>query len=153
MRWEKEKGIYLLNRHLTRLSIASHFWGIQFDEELIRKKLALACEKFKGNGGKIRLLVDFYGKIEIQCFEMNLGESKPVNVVFAKEAVDDNSPFLYHKTTKRDIYERAKEGMDHHPEAQDVILWNSRGEVTETTIANIGNEGNEGYSFLISSSD
>ena len=41
---------------------------------------------------------------------------------------------LYHKTTRRDRYE---DHLSRHPEADDVVLVNEAGEVTETTIANI----------------
>ena len=40
--------------------------------------------------------------------------------------------FLYHKTTNRAIYDRARKGG-----ADDVCLWNEDGEITESTIANI----------------
>ncbi|MEM7094891.1 MAG: aminotransferase class IV [Actinomycetota bacterium] len=41
---------------------------------------------------------------------------------------------LYFKTTARDRYDAAKARFPHAP---DVILWNERGEVTETTIGNL----------------
>ena len=47
---------------------------------------------------------------------------------------DIADPFLRHKTTHRDIYERALKTAG---EADDVILWNRRGEITESTIANV----------------
>jgi para-aminobenzoate synthetase/4-amino-4-deoxychorismate lyase len=48
--------------------------------------------------------------------------------------VDAASPWLQHKTTRRDPYvSRALR----HPEADDVVLVNGRGELTETTIANL----------------
>jgi len=42
--------------------------------------------------------------------------------------------FLYHKTTARAVYDRARASR---PDCDDVILWNARGEITETTTANI----------------
>ncbi len=50
------------------------------------------------------------------------------------EPVDSKDVFLYHKTTHREVYEKAKGGMS---DCDDVVLYNERGEVTETTIANI----------------
>ncbi len=41
---------------------------------------------------------------------------------------------LFHKTTRRGPYERRRAA---HPEAEDVLLVNARGEVTESTIANL----------------
>ncbi|MBU4460385.1 MAG: aminotransferase class IV, partial [Verrucomicrobia bacterium] len=42
--------------------------------------------------------------------------------------------FLRHKTTRRNVYDRARAA---HPGFDDVLLWNERGEITETTVANI----------------
>jgi para-aminobenzoate synthetase/4-amino-4-deoxychorismate lyase len=40
--------------------------------------------------------------------------------------------FLFHKTTRRAVYDSAR-----LPDCDDVILWNPKGEVTEATIANV----------------
>jgi para-aminobenzoate synthetase/4-amino-4-deoxychorismate lyase len=48
--------------------------------------------------------------------------------------VDVADPFLYHKTTHRMVYERARE---QRPGYDDVLLWSADGWVTESTIANL----------------
>jgi para-aminobenzoate synthetase/4-amino-4-deoxychorismate lyase len=48
--------------------------------------------------------------------------------------VDDTHRFLYHKTTHRMVYEQARAAC---PGCDDVLLWNKKGELTESTIANI----------------
>jgi para-aminobenzoate synthetase/4-amino-4-deoxychorismate lyase len=48
--------------------------------------------------------------------------------------VDSSDPFLYHKTTNRTVYEAARAGC---PGFDDVLLFNERGEITESTIANV----------------
>ncbi len=55
-------------------------------------------------------------------------------LVLAKCPVDSGDVFLYHKTTNRAVYEKAKADF---PEADDVLLFNERGEVTESCIANV----------------
>jgi branched-subunit amino acid aminotransferase/4-amino-4-deoxychorismate lyase len=42
--------------------------------------------------------------------------------------------FLFYRTTNRTVYEKARASR---PECDDVVLWNPRGEITETTTANI----------------
>ena len=59
---------------------------------------------------------------------------RPVRLALAPEPVDDGDAFLYHKTTRRGVYERARA---ERPGADDVVLWNARGEITETCVANI----------------
>jgi para-aminobenzoate synthetase/4-amino-4-deoxychorismate lyase len=48
--------------------------------------------------------------------------------------VDVSDPFLYHKTTNRRVYDDARAAC---PGFDDVILWNAKGEVTESCIANV----------------
>jgi para-aminobenzoate synthetase / 4-amino-4-deoxychorismate lyase len=50
------------------------------------------------------------------------------------DPVDSADPMLYHKTTERSGYERR---LAAHPGADDVLLVNERGELTESTIANL----------------
>ncbi|MCK5528713.1 MAG: aminotransferase class IV, partial [Kiritimatiellae bacterium] len=59
---------------------------------------------------------------------------EPWKVTFAKEPIDVGDVFLYHKTTRRALYEQAKDAA---PGFDDVLLWNAKSEVTESTIANI----------------
>jgi para-aminobenzoate synthetase/4-amino-4-deoxychorismate lyase len=48
--------------------------------------------------------------------------------------VDTRDPFLYHKTTHRAAYDRARAMA---AECDDVILWNPMREITESCIANV----------------
>ena len=52
----------------------------------------------------------------------------------AQRAVQSNDVFLGHKTTNRLVYEMSREQLNGR---DDVILWNERGELTETTICNL----------------
>ncbi|MDB4949162.1 MAG: para-aminobenzoate synthase, subunit [Gemmatimonadetes bacterium] len=61
-------------------------------------------------------------------------EPPPVRVAFSTDAVDSRDALLYHKTTRREPYERRAAAR---PDCGDVLLVNERGEVTESTIANI----------------
>ena len=57
-----------------------------------------------------------------------------MHAALAAEPVDPHDVFLFHKTTRRAIYEHARASR---PDAEAVILWNSLGEVTEGTDFNI----------------
>jgi len=57
-----------------------------------------------------------------------------MRVKFAATPIDSNNPFLYHKTTHRKVYDDALASVS---DCDDVLLWNERGEITESTIANI----------------
>jgi para-aminobenzoate synthetase/4-amino-4-deoxychorismate lyase len=55
-------------------------------------------------------------------------------IVLAAGAVDSRDVFLFHKTTCRGVYDAARAAF---PGADDVILWNERGELTESCFANV----------------
>jgi para-aminobenzoate synthetase/4-amino-4-deoxychorismate lyase len=57
-----------------------------------------------------------------------------VRLGIAAAPIATDSPFLYHKTTSRAAYDDARASC---PGCDDVVLWNPRREVTESTIANI----------------
>jgi para-aminobenzoate synthetase/4-amino-4-deoxychorismate lyase len=75
------------------------------------------------------------GKVRIESAPIH---PQPVDRLWqlglAVEPIDSKNLFLYHKTTYRDIYNSAKSCSE---PVDDVLLWNERGEVTETKIGNI----------------
>jgi para-aminobenzoate synthetase/4-amino-4-deoxychorismate lyase len=55
-------------------------------------------------------------------------------VGLAARPVDPCCVWLYHKTTRREAYDEA---LASRPDCDDVLLWNDRGEVTESSTANV----------------
>jgi para-aminobenzoate synthetase/4-amino-4-deoxychorismate lyase len=58
-------------------------------------------------------------------------------VTLAESPIDRGDIFMYHKTTRRHVYEDA---VAMSPESDDVLLFNEAGQITESTIANIALE-------------
>jgi branched-subunit amino acid aminotransferase/4-amino-4-deoxychorismate lyase len=79
------------------------------------------------------LLLSRDGSFDLQTLELPEATGS-VKLAIAKEPVDSGDVFLYHKTTNRAVYEKAKADF---PAADDVLLYNERGEVTESCIANV----------------
>jgi para-aminobenzoate synthetase / 4-amino-4-deoxychorismate lyase len=83
-------------------------------------------------------LVDRRGEAEMHAEELAADEmTLPLRVRIATAPVDRSDRFLYHKTTCRRVYEAALAAC---PGADDVILFNGEGEVTESARANIAVE-------------
>jgi len=147
MLWEPGAGIFLLDEHLQRLAKSAAYFDVPLDQyEVLQalKEKVHPCESMKF---RVRLLVDRNGTFEVQAVPEEKGRERPpgalraarrsvpvVLVALAKDPIDSQDIFLFHKTTHRTVYESAKAGF---PEVDDVILWNERGEVTEGTIANL----------------
>jgi len=132
MRWTRGEGIFLLEEHLRRLEGSATYFGFAFDPQALRVGLDREVSTAEGAGGVLRLTVDRSGGWSVTHRPMP--ETSPCRVVLAAAAVDARDPFLFHKTTRREVYDRAKALV---AGADDVLLWNEDGEVTESTIANL----------------
>ena len=75
--------------------------------------------------------------MSVQAQALAESAAKPLRVAFARAPVDDTDRFLYHKTTNRGVYEAARAAC---PGFDDVLLFNGKGEITESTIANVAVE-------------
>lgn len=131
--WTPGERYFLLDRHLRRLGESAEYFGYAVDMERVRRLLLERAEGFERTAQRVRLLVDETGEccIESRRFE---GSGAPPRVCLAKTPVSSGDVFLYHKTTHREVY---KEKLAQRSGYDDVLLWNERGEVTETCIANV----------------
>ncbi|MEW6746875.1 MAG: aminodeoxychorismate synthase component I [Planctomycetota bacterium] len=135
MRYEPTCGIALLDRHLQRLGDSALYFGHAFERATVAAHLEREAQAWN-EPLRIRLVLDRQGRIEIETAP--LGAERPIRTVrLAQHRVNSRDPFLYHKTTHRRIYEEA---FAERGEADDVLLVNERGEVTESTIANVALE-------------
>jgi len=129
-------GITLLDRHLARLTSSAERFGFDLDLDEVRRRL----ESIEARSPqRVRLVVGPDGSVSIATVPINpiIGEAWRVPVdrlADGSAPVDSNDLFLRHKTTLRTVYDKARA---RHPHAPDVILWNERGELTETTIGNL----------------
>ena len=80
------------------------------------------------------MLVGRNGRVHTEAFPLGEPRIAPVAVKFGSRAIDDHDPLVFHKTTARSRYDVE---LERCRPCDDVILWNSRGEVTESTVANI----------------
>lgn len=123
-------GIAYLDEHIERLSRSATELGFKLDVAQLKNKL----DSIAGGCQRVRLLLRKDGEITIELFDFPSQDEPLRRVAFSKEPVDPENPMLYHKTTHREIYNNAKASV---PDVDDVILWNNRSEVTESTIANV----------------
>jgi para-aminobenzoate synthetase / 4-amino-4-deoxychorismate lyase len=137
LKWTPEEGYALLERHLSRLMDSAEYFDVPVHVANIRKALVEAAQGFHGTAQRIRLLVDHSANIRVEAKPLDLSPQPAMRLALAGEPVDSNNRFLYHKTTHRDHYDAARASR---PGFDDVVLWNERGEVCETTIANLAIE-------------
>ena len=88
-----------------------------------------------GGTHRVRLRVDRQGRVAVESTPLPAeGSSAAWRLRPAERPVDRRNVFLYHKTTCRTVYPAVcPAGGD----CDDFVLWNNRGQATETTIANL----------------
>jgi para-aminobenzoate synthetase / 4-amino-4-deoxychorismate lyase len=134
LRHEPGTGYRRLDEHLTRLQGSAAYFGFAYDEDEVRRALDAAALVVRDRPAKVRLTLNRRGRIETTAVPI-VGAPQPVRLaVDATAPVDPADVLLFHKTTLRARYDDAKA---RHPDADDVVLVNTLGSVTETTVANL----------------
>lgn len=137
--WQPNQGYFLRDYHLKRLQDSAEYFGYPLNLADVQAALTQAVSEARSAEQpeelKVRLRVDAQGNI---CTEAtpwhNQVQAQPLKARLAATPIDQRSPFLYHKTTERRVYEQARAAA---PDVDEVILWNSWGEVCEGCISNI----------------
>jgi para-aminobenzoate synthetase / 4-amino-4-deoxychorismate lyase len=129
------EGWLLLEAHLARMQQSAEFFGFHCDLAAIRRQME---QTVAGLGSpapdqKVRLLLHRDGIVECQAAPLT-PVALPLRVQIAPLPVPSGSPFLRYKTTHRPDYEAAQAAC---PAAQDVLLWDAAGRLTESCLANI----------------
>ncbi|MCU1606397.1 MAG: pab, partial [Modestobacter sp.] len=126
-------GFRNLDRHLARLAASAAYFGFPCDLDRARTALESAVEH-RPEPARVRLRLDRSGSVAVDVGPHPALSGRPVGLALDRRPIDSTSVWHLHKTTRREAYvSRAAR----HPEVDDVLLVNERGEVTESCIANL----------------
>ena len=149
MLYDPKTGYLYLDDHLDRLSASAAYLGRPCDISRLRMELDEFSETFTTNCcQRVRLLVSDSGEPLLEAQEcevpqsLTLGEARQSAaranglIDFASEPTDSSSPWLFHKTTRRELYNKSwdqarSEGL------LDLVFCNEKGEITEGAVSNI----------------
>ena len=135
MKWDTDSGVFLEEYHFNRLKDSASYFDFKLCDVRVKEIIDETIRNISNNLCVIRLFVNAKGGIRIETSEVPVFiKNQKYTVSLAKNPVQSENIFLYHKTTQREVYENA-EGENLH--SDDVILWNEEGNLTESTIANI----------------
>ena len=133
-----EQGTYtLLERHLDRLDESARYFDVPIALPAVRAALAEHRDQWPQHSRRVRLLVAQDGALTIESTPLTTQPAEQLPVALATTPISRHDRWLFHKTTRRDVYERQRQQQ---PEVFDVLLWNEEGELTEFTIGNLGIE-------------
>jgi para-aminobenzoate synthetase/4-amino-4-deoxychorismate lyase len=138
LRWDpvgepgREGGYFLLEEHLRRLEQSAAYFQFDYSAPSARDVLFEFSKALPPMPHRVRFLIDRNGACECHSSPLAVDDAGRVRLELAPAPVDPASVFLYHKTTVRDVYDAAMAACH----ADDVLLYNTHGELTETCIAN-----------------
>ncbi len=132
---ENDRGYFLLERHLRRLAESAEYFDFALDPAEVRRRLDDLAAGLTHGTHRVRLRVDRQGRVAVESTPLPAEVSSAAwRLRPAERPVDRRNVFLYHKTTCRTVYPAVcPAGGD----CDDFVLWNDRGQATETTIANL----------------
>ena len=132
--WTPGEGFFLREKHIERMLDSAHYFEFPISREKLEAYLDCASSTFD-SPQRVRLLLDRSGVLEFEATPFQPAENPPaLKVRLASKPIDSNDIFLFHKTTRREVYDSALKGPRGF---DDVLLYNERGELTEFTIGNL----------------
>jgi para-aminobenzoate synthetase / 4-amino-4-deoxychorismate lyase len=119
--------------HVQRITESAAYFGFADPGRGALEQLELARELHPAGEWRLRLQAEASGTVSAAVAPLDpLPDDRPV--CLSRVPVDAADPFLFHKTTRRELYEaRSAE----HPGCFDVLLVNGAGELTEFTVGNL----------------
>ncbi len=131
---DADGGVHNLRRHLARLRSSAAYFGMPppIDAEIDIAKAVSGLSI----PARVRLIFHLDGTIQVETSTLEKEELQPdpLKLCVDHKPVISSDVGLFHKTTDRRRYE---DRAGRHRQADDVVLVNERGEVTETTRANL----------------
>ncbi len=146
--WHPEEGYWLLENHLKRLEKSAAFFLFECDRKDIEGKLLERSSGFIREYNRVRLTLEKDGTFAIEVIACNGPRhlqlpglsmddySRLAKIAISSESVEKNNVWVYHKTTKRGLYNREYQNAQKHG-FFDVIFSNEENEITEGCISNI----------------
>lgn len=132
-----DDGYPLLRYHMRRITESAEYFDYPCDPEGLGLALAAASRGFvRGTRYRMRLVLDRRGRPSVESAAIEERAERLPRVALSAVRTDSADRFLYHKTTRRPLYDQIHQAGVAAGFA-DVIFMNERGEVTEGAISNV----------------
>ena len=138
MRWSRDEGYYLRDRHLDRLLASAERFCIPCVRGHIEAELDGLAAGLAGMS-RVRLLLDEDGMLTLEsaALEPSAVGRTDIRFALARRRIDSTDPFVYHKTTRRGSLDSERERLAHETGCDEVLFVNERGELTEGSYTTI----------------
>jgi len=134
LRYERARGFHLLERHLARLQSSAAHFGYPFSREAVLAALDAEAARIEEPVALVRLLLAEDGTLTVTSTAITLPTKDTVwRFVISDQRLDEKDPLFYHKTTRRQFYDREMERQKALTGCDEVVFLNMKGELTEGT--------------------
>lgn len=138
-----DDGFWLLDRHLARLENSARYFDFPFDPALIKNALHAAVDKAVAPRLRVRLVLNEFGKPTITTTPLDpQADDQMIRYVISPTRLDPSNALLYHKTTRRELYDREWQQYHDAVGSDEVIYLNTKGALAEGSRTNIFVENN-----------
>lgn len=134
--YDGDKGFWLLEGHIRRLKASAAYFGYAFDEMKVRAALDAAVAGRETERLRVRLTLAEDGTLAVTV-AMQPPPSGVMGYVISETRLDSTNAFLFHKTTRRELYDREWQHYADTLKADEVLYLNERGEVAEGSRTNV----------------
>ncbi len=132
MLYEPGAGIWLRGYHLARLSASAAYFGFVFDAVKVRDAIDAAISGKSQEQLRVRLLLDEDGDVTVTVTPQPAPAANAVmRYVISDTRLNSSDLFLYHKTTRRELYDREWKHYSDTLGADEVIYLNENDELAE----------------------
>ncbi len=127
--WTPKEGYFLRKKHLARMKDSADYFDFPFSSAEFKNQIDGLAKHFT-SPQRVRILLDKFGTFKAEAKDFQAQE-KVFKVRLAEQSISSKDVFLFHKTTRREIYSPIPAELD------DLLLWNENDELTEFTIGNL----------------
>lgn len=122
----------LLDRHLARLELSARHFEFRYDREAVVRALWAKVAEMRRGWLRVRLLAREDGTVTVTAVTIPKPDPTAViSYVISPTRLSSVEPFLFHKTTERQLYDREWQHFHDTVGADEVIYLNERGELAE----------------------
>jgi len=122
--------------HLARMAASASTLGFPFDRGKTERILTGAVGRATKTRRRVRVLLARDGQVRVTHQPVSPGQDRPMRFAIWPEAVTSDTPWLYHKTTYRPLYERVRMELARY-RVDEFVFTNERDEITEGTITSV----------------
>ncbi|MGE3229789.1 MAG: aminodeoxychorismate synthase component I, partial [Hyphomicrobium sp.] len=135
---EAGTGYWLLDGHLRRLAASAAYFGFAYDEGKVLAALDAAVAGRTDERLRVRLLLAEDGGVTVTVANQPAQVPGAVmGYVISETRLDSSNAFLFHKTTRRELYDHEWQHYADTAKADEVLYLNERGEVAEGSRTNV----------------